>query len=214
MGISVPFLVGTYVPHNWRKTVASLFTKDNIVRITLAVILPLAAFVAWRYAVHENLGDIAGGSDHGMFVPFSNDGVGLGHRNRPFYSFFSWLHLVDILSAYLLACPLSLGLISLACWMKKKMHAVFSEPDSRFLLILGLCAASCLVIPVLWHFDFTAYGDWNITSTYLFPLNAFAWIYFIYALRNQEISVMHEVMMSCLIAAQLLMAGSLYIQLI
>lgn len=210
--ISIPLLIGTFHRNNWIKTVKSLLLPRHVCAIVLAVILPALIIFPWRYFSHGDIGNITGGGDHKMFIPLFNDNVGLGLRSRPFYSLFSAPYWSDIISAMLFASPFGIFLVFTANYIRKRYELLIAEKNGRLILILAVCSISSLLIPLFFHHDFGTYGDWNISATYLFPLNIFAWTYFVQTTQRFQRSGTYIFTVSFIISVQLLMASSLYTQ--
>lgn len=79
------------------------------------------------------------------------------------------------------------------------------------MLILGLSALATASIPILWNHDFGMWGDWNLSATYLFPLNIFAWIIFVFTLRKHQSKKKFNTIAQLILIQALILLG-LYLQ--
>jgi hypothetical protein len=95
----------------------------------------------------------------------------------------SKLHLFDIISGILVAAPLSFVMIAAAGWLAWRARARWDAADGWMALVTGAAASGGLFLVMVWHFDFAIWGDWNIATAYLFPLNLLGWVALMPALR-------------------------------
>jgi hypothetical protein len=155
--------------------------------IFLIVIVPYFSLMVEPFFLHGDFGNMNGGADGIMLVPFRYDYL---HPVSPLvsYSMISLWHLADICSAIFIAAPLAFPLLLAVSWSFWKTRPSVTMVEKRFLLILGLAAGSALSIPLLWNHDWGMWGDWNIAATYLFPLNCFAWVAFMVVHRSNGFS--------------------------
>jgi hypothetical protein len=156
---------------------AKVLSLRRIVLGIMIVLLPYFSLLVQPFFFAGNFGNITGGADQIMFVPLRVD---YAHPASPLvsYSLFSLWHLADIVSAVLIAAPLSVPLLAAAFGLLLNRRLELSLVEKRYLLLLGVAAAGCLSVPLLWNHDFGMWGDWNLAATYLFPLNCFAWVAF------------------------------------
>lgn len=148
----------------------------------LIVAVPYIYLLVEPFFIFRNFGNISGGADNIMFVPFSFDYA------RPVsplisYAMFSWWHAFDIASALLIAVPAGIPLLMAAAGKGRLIRRLLSLPEKRILLLIGIAAAASLAVPLLWNHDFGMWGDWNLAAAYLFPLNCFAWTAYLATLR-------------------------------
>jgi len=159
----------------------SIFKKKKLVLFFLLVLLPYILILA-PFLLVGNYGNMAGGGDGVMFVPLAIDCV--NKSKYVYYSMFSMLHFADIMSAILIAAPMSIPLILASVFVKLKCSVKFSYKEGKVIQLLALAAAGCALVPLIWNHDFGMWGDWNLATCYLFPLNIFAWVFFMMVMRQ------------------------------
>jgi len=154
-----------------------------IVPFTLLIILPYAMAMS-PFILRGDYGNATGGGDHIAFVLLKN--IDYAHRASEYinYDMFSLWHLTDIISALIVGGTAILPLILISLIIRLCSKAAFSRQESQALWVLGTAAASCGLIPIFWNHDYGMWGDWNIATTYLFPLHIFAWIFFLFSARR------------------------------
>lgn len=148
----------------------------HAVLFVCCVCVPFLFVVAPRWLAND-LGNADGGGDHIRFVPAELDWA---HppSNMVYYTRFSGLHLADVANALLLGAPIALpvllGLVSLGRLAR----------PSAYVVALLVAAAFTVVIPLFWNHDFGMWGDWNLATTYLFPLHALSWVWLVQVLER------------------------------
>lgn len=144
------------------------------VALLLLVILPYFLAIIRPYYLKSHWGNIAGGGDKIMFVPLT-----LTSQSSPFitYSMFSAGHLLDFLSSVFVASPsaIPLAIISISFLLRARKWDDTEIAETRSLSFLLTAAVLCFSIPLLWNHDFGMWGDWNIATSYIAPLNLFCW---------------------------------------
>ena len=144
----------------------------NGLLFALLVLLPFAAGVLLPFWMRGRFGNAGGGADSFIFVPLDYEAA-RRQSSHVYYAMFSLRHAADIAAAMIVAAPFALPLIGAAPFLRRRANG-----RSKF-VVLALAAAGALAIPLLWDFDFGAWGDWNLVAAYLFPLNLFAWFIFL-----------------------------------
>jgi hypothetical protein len=144
------------------------------------VLLPYLLVVALPFYAQGEFGNIPGGGDSIMLVPWRCDPA---HppSEYVYYAMFSGWHLADLLSALLVAAPGALPLAICGGYLLR--GARLPAEDRWWLRLLAAAAGPCLLVPLLWNHDFGLRGDWNLAACYLFPLNVWAWSLFAAASR-------------------------------
>ena len=140
----------------------------------LVVAVPYALVLVWpRYMKHQ-FGNLLGGGDGIMFVPFEFDEA---LRFNPYvsYAMFSRWHAMDIVSSLLIASPFLLGLGAVVFAFVAKYWNAIDLPNQRLLLIFAMAAGACSAVPLIWNHDFGMWGDWNLAACYWFPSNLLFW---------------------------------------
>lgn len=130
------------------------------------------------------LGNMHGGADQFNLVPW-NDEAAHAVSNYVYYSMISWGHVLDIGSAFLVAAPVAVVMAIAASPAVKRMD----RAEREMLVVFAVAAASAMSVPLVWQLDFGGWGDWNIATSYLYPLNFAGWVTVIFARRRMEIGV-------------------------
>jgi hypothetical protein len=166
-----------------RRLWSLLFPALMAVLFVLLVVVPYVLLIARPFYFKGVFGNLGGGGDHIMFVPWRIV-YGLPKSRFVNYNMLSTLHVADVNSAFILGAPFSVPLLlygrALLLKRRRRLHAV----ESRILWFLALAAAACLAVPLVWNHDFGMWGDWNLAVCFLFPLNLFSWALFVYATRG------------------------------
>jgi hypothetical protein len=176
------------------------------------VVVPLYLFVAEPYYLRGDFGNLRGGGDRIMFVPWTL--IPRVPKSRlVYYSMLSWRHLAEVFSAFLVAAPLGVPFVAAGALFRSRGRR-FGPYEGRLLRLLALAAAFCLAVPLLWNHDYGIWGDWNLAATFLFPLNLFAWCLLVVASRGVFADEASRLgFMLSLVAAQLVMAFGILFQL-
>lgn len=148
----------------------------------ILVILPYLLVIIIPYYAKGNLGYAMGG-DEIAFVPWHS----INYSHRPaahvYYDMFSFWHATDILSAFIVGSPAVMILIPVLAFMAFCKPAL-SSSERSIVWFLGASALTCILVPLFWNHDFGMWGDWNLATTYIFPLNLFTWSTFLIVSRN------------------------------
>jgi hypothetical protein len=151
----------------------------------LLIVLPFV-LALFPYFFRGALGDAAGGGDHIPFVLLKN----VDYAQRPSvyinYDMLSLWHLTDVLSTFIVGATTSMPLILVSVILRHRSKEPFPMQESQALWLLGTTAVSCGLIPIIWNHDYGMWGDWNIATTYLFPLHVFSWVLFLFSARRFE----------------------------
>jgi hypothetical protein len=161
----------------------SLFSRRTITMVFSLIVIPYFLLIAQPFFLHNDFGDVGGGGDNVMFVPFQFD-YSQPASQYIHYSMFSMWHFYDILSSFIIAAPVAILLIIGSWFLIKRWNISFSIPDRQVLWLTGTAASFSVLVPLLWNHDFGMWGDWNIAVTYLFPLNLFVWLLFLTVLKQ------------------------------
>lgn len=123
-------------------------------------------------------GNLKGGGDGIMFVPWKYPP---GPTKSPFlyYTLFSPAHLFDIAGVLTVGAPFSLPLCIATVLLVFSKTRKWSDFERRLAITLGIAAAPCIAVPLIWHHDYGMWGDWNIACCYLFPFHLFSWYIFV-----------------------------------
>lgn len=195
MGLSLIWLI-MYSPNK-------IVVKQIVLRFFLSffiVLVPFVFFVVGLYYMKGNFGNATGGGDHSMFVPFYVDY--LSGSLRPYYSFFSYFHFSEIISSIVLSSPMFFVVFAYFLRFRSKMNFLLND-DYPVLVFLSLLAIGTAIVPVFWHFDFGAFGDWNLVTTYFFPLNVLSFYLFVVFLRKvNEKSLLSKFSVFCFLFVQ------------
>jgi hypothetical protein len=156
----------------------NVISAKRIIAIVAIILIPYYQFLVEPFFMRGNFGNITGGADGIMFVPFTFD---YANPVSPLvsYSMFSFWHLADITSAFVVAAPLSIPIAAVSAWSFYSRRHEYSRRERQFLGVLAVTALASLLVPLTWNHDWGMWGDWNIAAAYLFPLNCFAWVAFI-----------------------------------
>ena len=158
----------------WRMTIKAVFGIRFLVTVLL-VLAPFIILVVKPYFMDGNVGNISGGSDGIRFVPWHPIDYQLPVSPTVYYSVISKWHFLDILSALFVAAPLSCILLVGSFVTLKSDKPELSPVNKSILFYLGTAALFCVFIPLFWNHDFGMWGDWNLATTYFWPLNLFGW---------------------------------------
>ncbi|MDB4977457.1 MAG: hypothetical protein JWN48_5798 [Myxococcaceae bacterium] len=158
---------------------------ENVALVFTMLLVPHLLIVVVPFHLRGMHGNAAGGGDGIMFVPATID-----YAQRAsawvYYARFTRWHLADVANALWISAPLALPLLGVAFAQRIFGRFRFTWGESRLLALLGTAAALSAIIPLLWNHDFGVWGDWNLSATYLLPLNALAWLAFVYASRRRR----------------------------
>lgn len=154
----------------------------RLAMFTLLTVLPYYLRVLRPFYLRNSFGNVRGGGDGIAFVPWSVDYTDLPSR-FVFYSMVSVWHFCEIASATLVSAPWALPVILLCGAAYYVRRFSIERGDIHILLFLGTATASAASIPLLWNHDFSTWGDWNLSATYLFPLNVLGWTLLVVVLR-------------------------------
>lgn len=140
------------------------------------VVLPFLFIVAPRW-LGNDLGNADGGGDSIRFVPTE-----FNREDPPspvlYYARFELLHLLDLANAFFVAAPIALlALLGLPFLGR-------AARPTPLVVLLACAALFALVIPLFWNHDFGMWGDWNLASTYLFPLHLLSWVWLVQSLER------------------------------
>ncbi|PWT88090.1 MAG: hypothetical protein C5B54_11165 [Acidobacteria bacterium] len=142
--------------------------------VVLLCVSPIILVLAPFYARGE-FGNVAGGGDGIMFVPFVHVAPAWPRTDHMvYYSMFSLPHLIDLANAIMLTSPLAVfSILTAAFWYRK---TYFLPKRITELLMCAIAATlGCGSVVAFWNFDFGMWGDWNICTAYLLPLHFCAW---------------------------------------
>lgn len=150
--------------------------QRHVTLFVTLVVMPFLFIVAPRWLA-DDLGNADGGGDHVRFVPADFDRV---DPPSPvlYYGRFEALHWADLGNAMFVAAPL-VPLLVLALPLAGRL----ARP-SRLVRMLAVASAFAYVIPLLWNHDFGMWGDWNLASTYLFPVHLTGWVWLVQTLER------------------------------
>lgn len=140
------------------------------------VVVPFVFVVAPRWLL-DDMGNADGGGDHIRFVPTEIDWSDPPSR-MVYYTLLSRLHLADLGNALLVGAPIALPV--LLGLLAAGRHA---RPSATVVMLI-VAALFTAVIPVFWNHDFGMWGDWNLATTYLFPLHALSWVWWVQTLER------------------------------
>ncbi|MGD8452911.1 MAG: hypothetical protein PVJ57_13910 [Phycisphaerae bacterium] len=146
----------------------------NVAAVGLLVVLPYVLVIVLPFYARGLVGNITGGGDEIMFVPWHVDPAAPPSR-YVYYAMLSWWHAADLLSAVLVAAPLAVPLLigaGVCVWRRRER---LERQDRWWLGLLAVAAGPCALVPLLWNHDFGMRGDWNLAACYLFPLNMLGW---------------------------------------
>jgi hypothetical protein len=179
----------------------------------LLVAAPYYILVAKPFYLQGDFGNVGGGGDGIMLVPWKVV-RGLPKSRLVYYSMLSRHHLAEIFSAFLVAAPLSVPFIASGTAFIFKRGRRFNAYEKQVLRVLALASASCLAVPLLWNHDYGMWGDWNLAACFLYPLNLFSWCLLVVATRGVfSDGTSRFYFMLSLVAAQLVMAFGMLFQL-
>ncbi len=137
-------------------------------------------FVLNRSFAVDNL---HGGADRFNFVPWHYESARAVSR-YVYYSMLSWRHGLDIGMGFLVAAPLAVPMALVACVLRPPGKFQPGAPEREMFMVAVLAAAAAVSIPLLWQMDFGGWGDWNIVTAYLYPLQFLGWYAMLLARRN------------------------------
>lgn len=178
----------------------------------LLVVVPYYLVLAEPFYFRGDFGNLSGGGDRIMFVPWKLV-PGLPKSRLVYYSMFSPHHLAEIFSAFLVAAPLSVPFIAAGATFILRRGRRYDAYEKRVLRLLALAAAAALAVPLLWNHDYGIWGDWNLAACFLYPLNLFSWCFLVAATRGFfAANASRFRFMLSLAAAQLVMAFGLLFQ--
>ena len=184
----------------------------NVGLAAVLVVLPYLLAVVLPFYAQSEFGNMLGGGDGIMFVPWRVDPAHPPSR-YVYYALFSPMHLADLASTFLVAAPLALPLCVWAGWRLVRSRTRLSDRDRRWLLLLAAAAGPCLVVPLAWNHDLGMWGDWNLATCYLFPLNLLAWSLLVATPRLREPACSRGGTVARLVAIQVALALGLLLQL-
>jgi hypothetical protein len=177
------------------------------------VVLPYFFLVTRPHFLAGDFGNLGGGGDGVMFVPWTIT-YGLPKSPHVYYTMASKAHLSEIASAYLVAAPLSLPFLAAGAVFWRRRRRLLAGRERRLVALLAVAAAGCAAVPLVWNHDYGMWGDWNIAASYLFPWNLLAWTWFVVTSRGLfRHDRARRWFMSSLLAAQVVMAGGILLQL-
>lgn len=128
------------------------------------------------------LGNLHGGADCFNLVQWNYEAA-RAKSDYVYYSMISWGHFLDIGMGFLVAAPLAIPMIVTAA---RRLGGI--GVFERELLVVALVAAvSAAAVPLLWEMDFGGWGDWNIVTAYLYPLNFLGWAGLTLSRRNRAV---------------------------
>jgi hypothetical protein len=150
--------------------------QQHVMLFIACAVIPFLFIVAPRW-LGDDLGNADGGGDAIRFVPWDFD------RADPpspvlYYGRFELLHLADLANAFFIAAPIALPALVGLPFMGRAAR------PGPLVVLLACAAAFALVIPLLWNHDFGMWGDWNLASTYLFPLHLLSWVWVVQTLER------------------------------
>ena len=178
----------------------------------LLVAVPYYVIVAEPFYLRGDFGNLSGGGDGIMFVPWKLV-RGLPKSRSVYYSMLSGRHLAEIFSAFLVAAPLSVPFIASGTAFILRRGRRYDAYERRVLRLLALAAAVCLAVPLLWNHDYGIWGDWNLAACFLYPLNLFSWCLLVVATRGVFTDdASRFCFLLSLVAAQLVMAFGILFQ--
>ncbi len=181
--------------------------------LLLFVVAPYYLLIAKPHYFEGDFGNLGGGGDGIMFVPWKIV-YGLPKSRFVYYSLFSPHHLAEIFSAFLVAAPFSIPFIISGAAFRFGLRRRFGAYEKRVLGMLGLASAVCLAVPLLWNHDYGIWGDWNLAACFLYPLNLFSWCLLAVAARGViGDRTSRFFFMLSLVAAQLVLAFGILFQL-
>ncbi|MEN6625605.1 MAG: hypothetical protein ABFD69_05180 [Candidatus Sumerlaeia bacterium] len=161
--------------------------KDPLITIGFLAIV-IAPYYVWfirPFMIDIGyLGNLHGGADCFNLVQWNYEAA-RAKSDYVYYSMISWGHFLDIGMGFLVAAPLAIPMILLAARHMKQLDAF----DREILVVAFIAAVSAAAVPLLWEMDFGGWGDWNIVTAYLYPLNFAAWAMLIVARRRMKIGV-------------------------
>lgn len=161
----------------------SLLSRRNLFGAALGVALPWLLIVWLPFYRQGHFGNSTGGADAFRFVPWD---VASARQTSQYvyYSMLSRLHLLDFTAAMLAAAPLAVPQIISAGVLRRRAGNQWNTQHDGLHLVLASAALACTSVVLLWDFDFGMWGDWNIATCYLVPLQVYAWVVFFDAIRQ------------------------------
>lgn len=149
----------------------------------ILIVLPYLLVIVIPFYAKGNFGYVMGG-DEIAFVPLHS----IDYSHRPaahvYYDMFSFWHASDILSAFIVGAPAVMILIPAALAFLAFCKPALSSSEKSIVWFLGASALTCALVPIFWNHDFGMWGDWNLATTYIFPLNLFSWSTFLIVSRK------------------------------
>jgi hypothetical protein len=197
-------------PGGFLKRLRRLVSGDVQLMGWIAVGLPFLLIVVGPFYSRGDLGNGDGGADHILFVPMHFD-YSQPVSGMVYYAMFSWWHLLEISNAVWLTASAAAPLLVAGLLLKRREP--LSPEARRMIQALGVATLSCAVIPLAWNHDYGMWGDWNIATCYLFPLNVVGWVLFVTLARPYVRSARFYVgTVAPLVVIQLGAALGLYLQ--
>lgn len=179
--------------------------QQHVTLFVVCVLLPFLVVVAPRW-LSNDLGNADGGGDAIRFVPLDFDRV-----NPPspvlYYGLFEALHFIDLGNALWVSAPIVL-LVLLGLPLAGR-----AARPTPLVVLLAIAALFALVIPLAWNHDFGMWGDWNLASTYLFPLHVVSWVWLVQTLERFPLDRRVVAVSTALMALQLAGLAGLMLQL-
>ena len=195
----------------WRTTLGVVHWR-NLLLTAVIVVAPYLWLIVLRFFTRGKFGNIAGGGDKIMFVPWTLEPGKIS--KWVYYSMFSGRHWTDIGSAVLVGAPAVLLLLLVFAWLLLRRRAMLARRERALAWLLAAAGGGCALVPLIWNHDFGMWGDWNLATCYLFPLNLFAWTAVLCATsRDDAASAPRARAISALVCVQLTLAGGMLLQL-
>ncbi|MCE5230568.1 hypothetical protein LLG95_13380 [bacterium] len=161
--------------------------KDPWITLGFAgiVMVPYYLFFIQPFMIDvEFAGNMHGGADQFNFVPWDYKKA-RAVSSYVYYGMISWRHAADVGMGFLVGAPLGVPMALAAMNGLKRLDRF----EREFLTVVALAAASAASVPMLWELDFGGWGDWNIITAYVYPLNFLGWVALLMARRRMPVPV-------------------------
>lgn len=165
--------------HGFFRSLLSRYKLRTLTETAAILGIPYLFIIVIPFFSKGIFGNILGGGDGIMFVPLTID---YAQRTSPFvnYSMVSFWHAADLFSTLLVGAPWAPYFLIMFLLGLKRGYIALNKAEKNFVGFLALATAGCGLVPVIWNHDFGMWGDWNLATCYLMPLNVLGWVGAIY----------------------------------
>lgn len=187
-----------------RKGFRRLFVMKDVwiaIGFVAIVCVPYYLMFIRPFVIDRNgyLGNLHGGADQFNFVQWNFESAH-AVSNYVYYSMISWGHFIDIGMGFLVGAPLAIPMTftAISLYDSSIRSSRSLRPlgpfgpftyEREILTVIILATVSSISVPLLWEMDFGGWGDWNIITSYLYPLQFMGWFLLIMAGRRINIPV-------------------------